>query len=208
MTSVRSLVRKIFHKENYVTVISGLPRSGTSMMMSALQAGGLPLLVDGQRRADASNPKGYFEYEPVKKLPKGQTGWLLSAHGKAVKIISALLITLPDDFRYRVIFMDRNIDEVLASQKRMLQRAGKQETKPVSDEDLRQEYIQHLQSVKGWLDKQDWIEVLYISYNHVLQNPAKVFESVDAFLEPELNVDAMVQVVDAELYREQQPATR
>ncbi len=173
------------------------------MMMSALHAGGLPLLFDGLRKADASNPKGYYEYEPVKKLPKAQTRWLLSARGKAVKIISALLTYLPEDFNYRVIFMERNIDEILASQKRMLERAEREETKLVSDEKLRTEYQEHLKAVKDWLDTQDWIEVLYISYNHVLDHPVEAFQKVEAFLDLKLDVDAMAQVVDPKLYREQ-----
>ena len=103
------------------------------MMMSALKAGGLPLLIDGQRKPDPSNPRGYFEFEPVKKLPTGGADWLLSAHGKAVKVISALLGDLPEDFHYKVIFMERNIDEVLASQRQMLIRAGKNEADPISE---------------------------------------------------------------------------
>ena len=99
MTSIRSFIKKLLKSEGKITIVSGLPRSGTSMMMSALEAGGLPLLTDGLRQADLNNPKGYFEYEPVKKLPKGQTGWLLSADGKAVKVISALLTYLPEDFQ-------------------------------------------------------------------------------------------------------------
>lgn len=173
------------------------------MMMSALQAGGLPVLTDGLRKADPNNPKGYFEYEPVKKLPKGQTGWLLSAHGKAVKVISALLRYLPDNFHYRVIFMERDIDEILASQKRMLARADKKEEKPLPDEQLRHEYTKHLMAVKDWLKAQDWIEVLTISYNQILRDPVAAFKKVDAFLELRLDIDGMAQIVDPRLYREQ-----
>ena len=171
--------------------------------MSALKAGGLSLLTDGLRQADPNNPKGYFEYEPVKRLPKGQTGWLLSAHGKAVKVISALLTDLPEDFNYQVIFMERDLDEILASQRRMLERSNKNEVKPIEDAQLRRDYQAHLAAVKGWLNSQDWLSVLFISYNQVLHDPLAAFKKVDAFLEPRLDVAAMVQVVDPTLYREQ-----
>jgi len=106
-----------------ITVVSGLPRSGTSMMMQMLGAGGLAVLTDGKRGADADNPRGYYEYEAVKSLGQ-DASWLASAGGKAVKIVSALLIHLPDGFDYRVIFMRRPIAEVLASQRAMLDRLG------------------------------------------------------------------------------------
>jgi hypothetical protein len=202
MTSIRSFIKKIIKKDEEITIVSGLPRSGTSMMMSALQAGGMPLLTDGLRQADPNNPKGYYEYEVVKKLPKGQTGWLLSAHGKAVKVISALLGYLPEDFEYRVIFMERDLDEILASQKHMLERSEKNEAEPIEDAQLRKDYQEHLESVKIWLNKQDWIKVLTISYNQVLCDPLAAFEEVDAFLAPTLDLDAMAQIVDPGLYRE------
>jgi hypothetical protein len=203
MTSIRSFIQKLSKKKGEIIIVSGLPRSGTSMMMSALKAGGLPLLIDGQRKPDPSNPRGYFEFEPVKKLPTGGADWLLSAHGKAVKVISALLGDLLEDFHYKVIFMERNIDEVLASQRQMLIRAGKNEADPISEEVLREEFLSHLEAVKDWLDAQGWIEVLYISYNDVLCRPDQVFQTVNAFLAGSLDVGAMAQVVDPTLYREQ-----
>jgi hypothetical protein len=203
MTSIRSIIKNLFQSEDAVMIVSGLPRSGTSMMMSALEAGGLPILTDGLRKADPSNPKGYYEYEPVKKLSEGQTEWLRSAQGKAVKVISALLHYLPDDFYYRVIFMERDIDEILASQKRMLARADKIEEKPLSDTQLRQEYAKHLVAVKKWLNTQNWIEALMISYNQILRDPVAAFKMVDAFLALNLDIDAMAQTIDPKLYREQ-----
>ena len=91
------------------------------MMMKMLEAGGVKLLEDNKRCADEDNPKGYFEYEKVKNLQKDST-WLSIARGKAIKIISMLLYHLPPVYRYRIIFMQRAMDEVLASQKRMLAR--------------------------------------------------------------------------------------
>jgi len=119
MTSIRSFINRLIDKHLYITIVSGLPRSGTSMMMSALKAGGMKLLVDGKRRADENNPKGYYEYELVKQLPKRAHRWLGSAQGKALKIVSALLVYLPEHYRYRVIFVEREMEEILASQKRM-----------------------------------------------------------------------------------------
>ena len=203
MTSIRTFIKKLLWNDEKIIIVSGLPRSGTSMMMSALQAGGVPLLTDHQRQADSNNPRGYFEYEQVKTLPKGQSGWLLSAHGRAVKIISALLSYLPDEFCYQVIFMERDIDEILASQKRMLERSGITEKSHLSDENLRREYQEHLSTVRTWLSSQDWLSFLMISYNQVLRDPRAAFQKVDAFLECDLDVDAMTRVVDLSLYREQ-----
>jgi len=203
MTSIRSFIKKLLNQDQAIIVVSGLPRSGTSMMMSALQAGGLPLLTDELRQADLNNPKGYFVYEAVKKLAKGETGWLLSAQGKAVKVISALLCYLPGDYNYKVIFMERDLDEILTSQKRMLERSKTEETKPIGDAQLREEYQEHLTTIKSWLESQDWIILLTISYNQVLQDPVAAFEKVDAFLDSRLDVEAMVRIVDPGLYREQ-----
>lgn len=106
-----------------VVIVSGLPRSGTSMMMSMLKAGGMELLVDSQRKADDDNPKGYYELEKVKNL-RHDNSWLNEASHKAVKVISILLYQLPEDIRYKIIFIKRNLDEVLASQQLMLERRG------------------------------------------------------------------------------------
>ena len=105
-------------------VVSGLPRSGTSLMMNMLQAGGVPIVTDEQRTADDDNPKGYFELERVKQLSKGDVAWVSGAHGKAVKVISALLEHLPPTSSYKILFMRRRLPEVLASQRKMLERRG------------------------------------------------------------------------------------
>ena len=172
------------------------------MMMSALKEGGMLLLVDGIREPDGNNPKGYFEYEPVKKLPKGSFNWLSAAKGKAVKIISALLEFLPEDYQYRVIFMERDIDEILASQKRMLSRGEVVEEKPLSDKALRQSYQAHLEQVKSFLSKKDWLKVMFVSYNQVLNDPEGEFRRVARFLDNLVEPSAMSKVVDPELYRE------
>lgn len=203
MTSIRSFMKKLFTRSSSITVVSGLPRSGTSMMMSALKAGGMGLVVDGERAADANNPKGYYEFERVKKLPTGDVGWLDMAQGKAVKIVSALLEFLPEAYSYRVIFMERNIDEILASQSRMLARSGKTDEHPVSDAVLRQSYEEHLLEVKQAMAENEWMETLYVSYNETLRAPHEMCLKVAAFLDGAVKAAEMERVIDPSLYREQ-----
>ena len=195
-------MKKLIGSKDNITIVSGLPRSGTSMMMSALKAGGMPLLTDEIRGADPNNPKGYYEFERVKKLPKGDVAWLNSARGKAVKVISALLEYLPPDYHYQVIFMERNLEEILASQHRMLVRTGKEQQHPVADETIRQSYQNHLSEVKFYLEDKDWIETLYVSYNQILQQPLEGFKGVAVFLDGRVDPAAMAKVVDPSLYRE------
>ena len=202
MTSLRSFIKELVHKKDYVVVVSGLPRSGTSMMMSALAEGGMDLLTDQLRVADANNPMGYYEFERVKKLPKGDINWLHSAEGKAVKIISALLSYLPSSSKYRVIFMERDLDEILASQNRMLDRIGKETNDALSETELRLSYESHLSDVKTWLNNQDWVKTLFVSYNNVLCQPEDEFSRVAAFLDRKVDPVAMAHVVDPSLYRE------
>lgn len=188
--------------KEFITLVSGLPRSGTSMMMSALKAGGMTLLTDGIRTKDGNNPKGYFEYERVKKLSSGDVRWLGSAQGKAVKIISALLEYLPEGFEYRVIFMERNLSEILDSQHRMLVRDGRRVEKDLSDDDLRRSYEQHLYDVKAWLAVKLGLRTLFVSYNDILRQPEQEFEKVAEFLENRVDPRRMAEVVDPKLYRE------
>lgn len=184
-----------------VIVVSGLPRSGTSMMMSMLAAGGIEPVVDGIREADENNPKGYYEFERVKKLKEGDFAWVEGAQGKAVKVISALLEHLPRDYPYKVVFMRRAMPEILASQRAMLVRNGKA-TDTVSDEALSVMYTRHLAQVEGWLAKQPNMQVLYVHYNEVLKDPAPHLARVNEFFGRTLDLAAMRTVVDQNLYRE------
>ena len=186
--------------EDIITIVSGLPRSGTSMMMSMLQAGGMELLTDEIREADEDNPKGYHEFELVKQVDKDQS-WLPAARGKVVKMISALLNKLPSGSTYKVIFMERNIDEVLASQNKMLIRRG-ESTDTVSDKAMKELYNRHLRLIKGWLNQQSNFDVLYLSYNDILRNPQLNAEAINKFMNVTLNVESMVGVVDKGLYRQ------
>lgn len=186
----------------YVTIVSGLPRSGTSMMMAMLQAGGLEVLTDDIRKADEDNPRGYFEFERVKQV-KEDRSWLPGARGKAVKMISALLDKLPSDHRYKVVFMERNIDEMLASQNQMLVRRG-EPTDAVGDDEMRMLFRRHLRQMREWLEEQSNFNVLYVSYNDTLERPRENAEKINDFLGGTLDVNQMVSVVDKGLHRQRQ----
>lgn len=200
-------MKNLFRSKNknkppgFITIVSGLPRSGTSMMMKMLEAGGIPPYTDNIRVADDDNPKGYFEFERVKKLPDGDTEWVANAEGKAVKVISALLVHLPPGYSYRVLFMQRNMDEILASQKQMLIRSGKP-TDQVSDEQLAEMYTRHLARVKAWLADQANFSVIYLDYNRMLVDPQPYASQVNQFLGGIMNSLAMAAVVDSNLYRQ------
>jgi hypothetical protein len=195
-------LKKLFKQNGKpVIIVSGLPRSGTSMMMSMLTAGGLEAVVDGVRQADDNNPKGYYEFERVKKLAEGDYAWIPSAQGKVVKVISALLEHLPRGHHYKIIFMRRAMPEILASQRSMLVRNGKP-TDSISDQALAELYERHLGKIEEWLVKQPNIEVLYVQYNDILREPVPELERLAAFLGNGLDRSAMRKVVDQNLYRE------
>lgn len=195
-------LRTLFQREkrNTVVLVSGLPRSGTSMMMKMLQAGGIPPLTDALREADRDNPKGYFEFERVKQLDKGDTAWLPQAEGKAVKVISALLEHLPPEYDYKVIFIERHMPEILASQRKMLVHRG-EDAEGMDDERMAELFGKHVAKVKSWLDQQPNFAVLYVHYSDVLADPEAQALRVCHFLASKLNHEAMAEVVDSGLYR-------
>ncbi len=183
-----------------VIVVSGLPRSGTSMMMQMLGAGGVPLFTDEQRKPDEENPAGYFELEQVKELDKPlDKSWLIEARGHAIKIISRLLTDLPPNNYYQVLFMRRNMDEVLASQRTMLRRRGE----PVDGHDRRMAALfeDHLMRVDRWLSDRPNIDVLYLDYGGILREPSREVRRIAGFLDRPLDVKRMARAVDAKLYR-------
>ena len=201
--SVVSIFKKLFkddRSKDFITIVSGLPRSGTSMMMRMLEAGGMEIVTDNIRRADDDNPRGYFEYERVKKL-KEDASCLDECHGKAVKIISMLLFDLPSNRRYRVIFMQREMQEMLSSQRVMLQRLEKKDD-DISDEKIAEKFEKHLRQVEAWIDKQDYLDVSYVKYNEVIEDSQKHAERVNEFLGKELNIRKMVGVIEKSLYRQ------
>ncbi len=182
-----------------ITVVSGLPRSGTSMLMQILAATGYPCLTDGVRKADADNPRGYFEYEKVKWIRRDYS-WLPKAKGKAVKIIAQLMPFLPPQFSYRVIFMKRNINEVLASQGKMLQRQGKGGGS-LSDVQLGKIFERQICQVKQLLTQRN-IPTLNVAHSDALQRPMEIAKKIEMFFAEDLDVYAMAAAVDPNLYRQ------
>jgi Sulfotransferase domain len=183
-----------------ITIVSGLPRSGTSLMMQILAAGGISPLTDNQRAADESNPRGYFEFEPVKRL-RADRSWIEQAQGRAIKVIHLLLRELPTDgqFDYRVILMHRSMAEVLASQRAMLERQNKV---TADDAILAKVYQSQLDQAEQWLTSQPAFSVLVMDHHAVLKTPELAANAINDFLGGELDVAAMIRAVDPALYRE------
>jgi len=182
-----------------ITIVSGLPRSGTSLMMQMLHAGGMAALSDGERKADTDNPKGYLEWERVKKLPK-EPSLIAEAEGKVVKVISQLILSLPDGHDYKIVFMQRPMPEVLKSQDEMLKRRGTYE--PGGNSAVMEQMFQrHLIEVNRWLAAKANTKVLRVHYHRVLREPQVVADEVAAFLAVPLDIPAMVGQVDGSLYR-------
>lgn len=183
-----------------VIVVCGLPRSGTSMLMKMLEAGGLQVVTDGQRTADEDNPKGYYEIERVKDLAQEKDkSYLADARGKAVKVISFLLKALPANLNYRVIFIKRNLAEVLASQKKMLIRRGESDDTP-------EERMRELLETDVWrtgylLRHAPQFDSMEVHYSELVAHPEEHARRIAAFLGGGLDVQAMVSAVDPALYR-------
>ncbi|MBN1866451.1 sulfotransferase family protein [Candidatus Sumerlaeota bacterium] len=184
-----------------VIVVSGLPRSGTSMMMKMLVAGGIEAVTDAVRQADEDNPKGYFEYEPVKTLdkPGADKSWVRNARGKAVKVISFLLRDLPRDNRYQVIFMQRDMSEILASQRKMEIR--REETGSVPDGDMAAHYDRHLREVRYLLENDTRFDLLEVEHRSAIEDAVGTARRVREFLGLPLDEAKMAAEVDRSLYR-------
>jgi hypothetical protein len=185
-----------------IIVVSGLPRSGTSLMMQLLHAGGIPALTDHVRAPDPDNPRGYYEFERVKKV-KDDAAWLPDARGRVVKMVSQLLYDLPPTERYRIVFMERDLDEVLDSQEKMLRRLGR----PAAPRDeMTRAFGLHLTRLHRWLGEQPHFAVLRISYADVVARTAEAVEHVNDFLGGRLDPIAARGVVDPSLYRNKKAA--
>lgn len=195
------IFRKKNNPANRIVIVSGLPRSGTSLMMSMLDAAGIPPMQDHIRTADDDNPKGYYEYERVKKMPEGDVSWVKDARGKAVKVIATLLEHLPKKYGYDVIVMRREMDEILASQKKMLVRRGEDPDK-VSDTEMAQYFQAHFTKVMDWLKGQKHMRFVEVSYNEMLSSPEEEIEKINQFLGGELDTSAMLEKIDTSLYRQ------
>lgn len=182
-----------------IVVVSGLPRSGTSMIMRVLAAGGMPVLTDERRRADAHNPHGYFEFEPAKRLPV-DSSWLARARGKAVKVVSPLLRHLPATFRYAVLFVHRDLEQILASQNDMLLAHGETPL-PGEHGRLDRAFRRHLTDVGIWLATQPHMEVLHVEHRLLLEDTSTAVAAIDGFLGGRLDVAAAAAAVDRSLGR-------
>ncbi len=182
-----------------ITIVSGLPRSGTSLMMQMLAAGGMPVLSDGERRADTDNPRGYLEWERIKQLPK-DPGCIAEAEGKAVKVISLLLLSLPEGHEYRVIFMQRPLPEVLASQDVMMRNRGTT-TLGANAAVMASAFEKNLRAVNAWLDSKSYVKTLRVPYHDVLSEAGGTALKVAEFVDAGLNAEAMAREVDSTLYR-------
>jgi len=199
-----SVLARILRRLRYgrpIVIVSGLPRSGTSMMMQMLQAGGIAVVTDSVRTPDDSNPKGYFELEAVKDLDKGiPAGWLGGARGKAVKIVSSLVRWLPETNNYQVIFMQRNLDEVIASQNKMLiDRGAPADTS--QDERVKRQYQAHVEQTLRLLRGRRSVSLLVVDYGETVARPEETAHRIDRFLGGGLDVDRMVASADPTLHR-------
>ena len=172
------------------------------MVMSMLEAGGLPVFSDDIRTLDEDNPKGYHEYEPVKQLHNNQEDktWVGDSRGQALKVISQLLKELPGPYGYKVVFMHRNLEEVTASQNKMLIRRGRPAAAG-ADQQIISLFQEHINAVKEWLEKQPNFEVLHVAHREVLDDPLGQARKISRFLNLDLDVDKMAAAVDTELYR-------
>jgi hypothetical protein len=187
----------------FLTIVSGLPRSGTSMMMRMLEQGGLEVLTDHIRTADDDNPNGYYEFEAVKQT-KEDASWLEASEGKAVKMVYRLLYDLPVDRTYRVLFMRRELEEILASQKVMLQRHGMADG--VSEAQMSALFRAEIDAFYKWVRQQKHIDLIDVDYNRMVADSRREITRVNQFLGGVLDEGAMVSVVDESLYRNRKAA--
>lgn len=188
-----------------VVIVSGLPRSGTSMAMKMLEAGGMELVVDNIRTADEDNPVGYYEDERVKDLAEMEDRtWLRGARGRVIKVVSSLLNYLPATNAYKVVFMRRNLHEVLASQTKMLVRRN--EESHSEDDDLLTMYKAHLEKVQFQLRFRPYFEALYVDYSKAVADPSQEAKRIAEFVGGGLDADRMAAAVDSSLYRNRRTA--
>jgi hypothetical protein len=173
------------------------------MLMQMLAAGGIEILTDGVRKADEDNPRGYFEFDLVRQMGEG-AGWFELARGKAVKIVAPMIQHLPDDVPCRVILIERNLDEILDSQRQMiLRRRGEASQSPAQRERLKQEYLKVIIWTKGFLASRPHTNLMCVDRNAVLRDPVAAAESMSRFLGGRLNTADMAVAVRPELHRQQ-----
>ena len=181
-----------------IIIVSGLPRSGTSLIMQMLQAGGVSVLTDKVRKPDKANPEGYFEYEAVKDL-QNRPEIIREASGKAVKVISHLLQYLPSGYSYKVIFTQRNLDEVLDSQEKLL--AHLKKTDSADRDHFKDIYLKHLDEVRKQLASRSNTDTLFLNYEEIITQPGDASQAIEQFLGENLDTKQMQQTVNPALYR-------
>jgi len=175
-----------------IIIVSGLPRSGTSMMMQILQAGGIDLVVDKKRPADLHNPYGYFEFEKVKNLEQDNS-WITDCHGKAIKILFHLLQFLPEEISYKILFMMRDLDDVINSQNKMLQSYN---SNLQNNDKIRSIFENEIIQTKQWLKNQRNMDGLFVNYDEVIENRVKSILRISDFLDRKLNRQKMISVIN------------
>ena len=196
-------LKRVFRRQpgEPIVVVSGLPRSGTSMLMKMLESGGMEILSDSERAADIDNPKGYFEYERIKDLEKeNDKSYVREGRGKVLKVISFLIKDLPDDNDYSVIFMRRDLDEVLASQNKMIHRLGTTDT-TATEAAMKEAYRNDIVRTRLLCRSRPNFELIEIGYKPTIEDPAATARSVNTFVGGHLNEAAMREAVDGSLYR-------
>jgi len=182
-----------------IVIVSGLPRSGTSMMMQMLAAGGILPYTDRRREADEDNPRGYFEHDLATNLHH-DSSWLPEFRGKAVKIVAHLLPCLPPGEQYRIVFLHRNLEHVVASQRAMLERL-KRPGANLPDEDLRRTFTRQLVDVQRWLHRTPEVQMLTVTYDAALQNPQETATRLARFLGDPFDLKAAAAAIDPKLKR-------
>src|SRR5574340_1524920 len=180
MTHSEPLSANTYSPSTDITIVSGLPRSGTSMMMKMLAAGGMTVLEDNIRTADLDNPKGYFEFERVKNLPDGDTGWLNDAVGKVVKIVAFFIPYLPNTYRYQIVFMHRAMPEILASQLAMLSNRGNNPNE-VDVEKMAGIYEKHIRQVDEWVKTRENVRRIDVWHRDLMSDPLPQIARINDF---------------------------
>ncbi len=183
------------NSDKTIYIVSGLPRSGTSMLMQILEAGGIEIFTDEKREPNKDNPRGYYEYEKVKSLEKDNS-WVGKSQGKAIKVIAQLLKYLPDEFEYKIIFMHRNVDEVIMSQQKMLGKDPEENLPRVKEI-----FEEQVKEALNLIEQKDNMEVLEVDHRNVIKNTEEVVSKIQKFLDLDMDTKAMTDVVDPSLHR-------
>jgi hypothetical protein len=203
-SSDMTMWRRRKHTTDSIVIVSGLPRSGTSLMMRMLEAGGLTPMIDGIRESDGDNPRGYYEFERVKKLRTGDVEWLEDAAGKVVKVVATLLYDLPDTYTYRVVFMSRSMSEILASQRTMMANRGEVVDAGL-DREMARIFREHLERLDSWLAERPNVTMLKIDHHQLVSGDvSESTAEIDHFLGGGLDLSSMARVVEPDLYRQRE----